>query len=76
MEILADTLHTKTGIYGMQDNHDVPHKLKIGKKPVYLGRYLVSKLRKNMGMPDKLLDAIKNEYMLEASLMANHGCVS
>lgn len=71
MVILANTLTTGQGVEFMHANGDVPHVLKIGKKSLPLGQYLRNRLKQELGMPDKLKEQIKDQFMLEQSLIMN-----
>lgn len=66
MKVIAESIHTDQGLYALEDG-DVPKSLKIGKKSIPLGRYLVSKLREQCGMTEKQLKEIKDKHSHEKS---------
>lgn len=46
---------------------DVPHVFKLGKRSVPIGRYLLKKLRQEIGMTPDDIEAIKQRFSLEKS---------
>ncbi len=68
MVIMGEALHSPAGLNEMEKIGDVPHKLKIGGKNVYLGRYLINYLRKEVGLPEKWLQAIKQKNAVKQGL--------
>lgn len=68
MKIVADALHSPAGLNEMEALQDVPHKIKIGGKDIYLGRYLINYLRKEVGLPQKWLSAIKQKNAVQQGL--------
>lgn len=65
MEVIADQL-LKGG--HLKDGQDVPSSLKLGKKNIPLGRYLLSKLRPLAGLTEKEIANIKQEKIMEKSI--------
>lgn len=47
---LVAVLNTKAGRRYLEEKHDVPHVIQIGRKKWPLGRFLVGKLRESMGI--------------------------
>lgn len=62
METLANSLHSDAGLDNIIRAGDVPHALTIGRKHIPLGKYLRSKLRESMGMPEGFNEAAKIEF--------------
>lgn len=65
MEIMARTLGSQ---YLSWETGDVPSELKIGGKRVPLGRYLLARLRKEMGFSDDYVKAIRDGKSYEKSI--------
>lgn len=68
MEILANQLHSTAGLNEIEKMGDVPHQLRVGKQLIPIGRYLRSRLRKEMGMPDEWLQRSKQAALMEKGL--------
>jgi len=67
MAIVADALHCRGGLDYLEKNKDVPYKLAMGKKTIIMGRYLRSRLRKEMGVPPEWMEYAKRKGMEHAS---------
>lgn len=61
MKVIADTLKTEHGRQLLLSTGDVPKMLKLGKRSIPLGRYLISKLRSELGMTEDDITAAKME---------------
>lgn len=68
MKTISEALHTPAGLNEMDALKDVPHKIRIAGKNIYLGRYLISKLREEVGLPEKWLQAIKQKNAVDQGL--------
>ncbi len=68
MAIIANSIDTIGGLNELQRVGDVPHSIKTGGKKISLGRYLVDKLRDEIGMSDEQKKAIKQSYLTETGL--------
>lgn len=62
MRVIADTLD------GKLVDGDVPHRLMLGTKSIPLGRYLLARLRSEVGMTDEEIQEAKNSVSMERSL--------
>lgn len=65
MAVISDAIHTPGGLNELERVGDVPRYLQIGKRKISLGRYLVQKLREEVGMPDDQIKAIKQTFLME-----------
>lgn len=65
MKIIADSLHTTEGLKQLQLEGDVPYKIQIGKRAIYLGTYLRKKLREEMGYSPVQIEAINQRFYNE-----------
>lgn len=57
-------------LYGsnlVEHGGDVPHQLKVGARTINLGRYLLRKLRDEVGIPDEVQKEIRDEKGMERS---------
>lgn len=67
MTIVADTLFTQKGVKELLKTGDVPHQLQIGRKKIPLGRYLVNRLRDEVGLPPDQVEKIKKNWQEESA---------
>lgn len=66
MKLIADTLHSTYGLNELERVGDVPYKVQIGKKAVYLGSYLRQKLREEMGFSEAQKQEISENFLENA----------
>lgn len=64
MEVIAAQLN---GTH-LDNLGDVPHSLKVGSRTIPLGRYLLQKLRKNVGFSDEYISKVKNDLSSEKQI--------
>lgn len=64
METIASQLN---GVH-LDNLGDVPHQLKVGRKSIPLGRYLLGKLRENVGFTDEYIQKVKNDLAYDQGL--------
>lgn len=81
MRTIAKQLETKHGRSILTSTGDVPKTLKIGRRTVPLGRYLINQLRKEVGMtPDDITAAkmtTSEDHAIEMqALFETHGAVT
>lgn len=67
MKVIGDQLHTPAGLDELAKG-DVPMRLKLGRIAVPLGRYLRKVLRDEVGMPEHMVQAVKDKFAQEKSL--------
>lgn len=65
MKVIADAIHTNAGLDALYNSGDVPTFLQLGKRKIPLGRYLLSQLRKEVGMPQEWIDRAKQKVTTE-----------
>lgn len=65
---LAEQFRYGPGHNFLEENGDIPTSLKIGKRSIPLGRYLIQKLREGVGFTPEYISEIKNKKALEHSL--------
>lgn len=65
MEALAARLNST---YTDWADGDVPHQLQIGKRTIPLGRYLLSRLRREVGFKEELIKEIRDRKSYEKSI--------
>lgn len=67
MTIIADALHSKHGLNEIEASGDVPYKVMLGKRAIYLGAHLRKVLRTEMGYSDAQKSEIANNYLQMAN---------
>lgn len=67
MAVVAEALHSDAGLDEIGRWGDVPMQLKLGTQSIPLGRYLRSRLQKEVGMPRRLIDESKKWFSLTRS---------
>lgn len=65
MAIIAETLNKTVSTW---ESGDVVHELKIGKRSIPLGRYLIRTLRNRVGFTEEYVSQIKEEATFQRSL--------
>lgn len=65
MAVIADALHSDAGLDEIVSTGDVPSAVRVGGRLVPIGRYLRSKLRSEMGMPQRMVDEAKQQALLK-----------
>lgn len=65
MAVLTERLQSKWGQRLLQETGDVPPMLKVGRQSLILGRYLRAKLRKEIGMTDDDIEAVRDSWVEE-----------
>lgn len=71
MAIVAKSLRDGAGTVGedaLLPEGDVPRQLKLGRRGVPLGRYLVRRLRKEVGFTDEYIDQVKQAQTWQQSV--------
>lgn len=67
MAVLCDAFYTDAGVEEFRRVGDVPHRLRMGRQFIPLGRYLRRKLREEVGMPDGHVKGIVDAFLSEKS---------
>lgn len=65
MEVIRDAVLTDAGLDEYERTGDVPRKFNIGRRSFPLGRYLMSKLREEVGIGEKTKEIRKAEWQAE-----------